>query len=56
MADKKKKADDLPLGTGLVRRAAEAFKRRSADVDRIVDQSVTGPAKKANDENGANKK
>ena len=56
MPDDKKKAEDVPLGTGLLKAAAEAFKRRSTSVDRIVDESVVGVAKKADKENGANKK
>lgn len=39
------------LGTGTARATAETIERRSADVNRIVEKSVRGPAKRASDEN-----
>ena len=39
------------LGSGLAEMAASIIRRRSADVDRVVEKSVTGRAKQASDEN-----
>lgn len=37
---------------GLIEQAADLIRNRSSEVDRAVEESVTGRAKQASDENG----